>query len=290
MKTMSRVVLAISAAFALGAQAQTGAKPASDQQLARGRYLVEGIAACGNCHSARDEKGAPVPGKGLSGGMVFDAPVFKAIAPNITPDAETGIGKWTDAQLGKAIREGIRPDGSVIGPPMPIQFLRNVSDQDLAAIIAYLRSQPAVKNAVAKSSYKIKLPASYGPALGKVVAPPASDNVRYGGYLVSMGHCMDCHTPEVKGQLDMARMGTGGRAFPGPWGQSLSRNLTPHESGLKNWSDAEIVRAVQQGISRDGTRLKPPMAFDWYRKVSASDMRSVVAYLRSLKPQPFAGQ
>ena len=77
--------------------------------------------------------------------MVFDEPPFKAYAPNITPDRDTGIGKWTDAQLVKAIREGVRPDKSLIGPPMPIEFYRHLSDADLAAIIAYLRAQPAVK-------------------------------------------------------------------------------------------------------------------------------------------------
>ena len=292
MNTLKLLIVALSATLALGAHAQGKPSPTGDkdQQLSRGRYLVEGIAACGNCHSPRDEKGAVVPGKGLSGGMVFDTPAFRAVAPNITPDAETGIGKWTDAQLGKAIREGIRPDGTVIGPPMPVEFLRQVSDEDLAAMIAYLRTQAPVRNAVAKSAYKMPLPPNYGPTLGKVSAPSASDAIRYGGYLVSMGHCMDCHTPQVKGQPDMSLMGSGGRSFPGPYGVSLSRNLTPHESGLKNWTDAEIVRAVQTGVSRDGTRLKPPMAYDWYRNVSASDMRSVVAYLRSLKPLPFAGQ
>lgn len=258
--------------------------------LERGRYLVNGMAACGNCHAVRDPKGQVIPERGLSGGMVFDEPVFKAYAANITPDPETGIGKWTDAQLAKAIREGVRPNGTIIGPPMPIQFLRNVSDADLAAIIAYLRAQPPVKNAVPKSVYKIKLPPSYGPPLGKVVAPPRTDTVKYGGYLVSMGHCMDCHTPLAKGQLDMARMGSGGRTFEGPFGQSLSRNLTPHDSGLKSWSDAEIERAIRTGVDRNGTHLKPPMAFDWYRNVNADDMRSVIAYLRSLKPLPFAGQ
>jgi cytochrome c553 len=256
----------------------------------RGGYLVNGIAACGNCHAAFDAKRQPIPGKGLSGGDVFDAPVFKAYAANITPDPETGIGKWTDAQLGKAIREGIRPDGSVIGPPMPIAFLRAMSDSDLAAIIAYLRAQPPVRNAVPKSAYKIPLPPNYGPPVANVQAPPQSDPVKHGAYLVSLGHCMECHTPEIKGQPDMSRMGSGGRAFDGPWGQSLSRNLTPGPAGLSDWTDAEIERAVRTGVSRDGSALKPPMAYEAYKNVNAEDMRAVIAYLRSLKPLPFAGK
>lgn len=258
--------------------------------LERGRYLVEGIAACGNCHAARDPKGQVIPGRGLSGGMDFDTPGFKAYASNITPDPETGIGKWTDAQLGKAIREGVRPDGTIIGPPMPIEFLREVSDADLAAMISYLRAQPPVRNPVPKSAYKIPLPPSYGPALANVQAPARSDAAKYGGYLVAMGHCMDCHTPMVKGRLDMSRVGAGGRTFDGPFGQSLSRNLTPGNAGLSNWSDAEVERAIRTGVARDGSRLKPPMAYDWYKNINAEDMRAVIANLRALKPLPFAGK
>jgi mono/diheme cytochrome c family protein len=282
---MNRLALtAVALAFAGAALAQD-----REAQLQRGKYLAEGIAACGNCHMARGAKGEPIPSRGVSGGMAFDTPVFRAFASNITPDPETGVGKWTDAQLGKAIREGVRPDGSLIGPPMPVEFLRQMSDEDLVAIIAWVRAQAPVRNQVPKSQYKIKLPPSYGPPLGKVSAPSPADTVKYGAYLVALGHCLECHTPQVKGQVDHARTGAGGRTFDGPWGQSLARNLTPHESGLRNWSDAEIVRAVQQGISKDGNRLRPPMNYDAYRRVSASDMRSIVAYLRTLKPLPFAG-
>jgi mono/diheme cytochrome c family protein len=219
----------------------------SKRVLERGTYLMNGIVACANCHIQR-EKGKPLFDRGLSGGMVFDEEPFKAYAPNITPDPETGIGKWTDAQLGRAIREGIRPDGSVIGPPMPFMFYRGLSDDDLDAIIAYLRAQPPVKHAVPKSEYRIKLPPNYGPAItAKVTAPSPKDAVKYGAYLAGpLGHCMDCHTPWVKGIPDLKRVGAGGNPFRGPWGVSLARNLTSHATGLKNWSDAEIARAISR--------------------------------------------
>lgn len=274
--------------FLLFFMAAAGAAAQDKALLARGTYLMDGIVACGNCHVQRD-KGKPLPDKGLSGGMVFDEPPFKAYAPNITPDAETGIGKWTDEQLGRAIREGIRPDGSVIGPPMPIAFYRGVSDQDLKAIVAYLRAQPAVKNAVPKSEYRIPLPKNYGPAITKPVsAPSRKDPVKYGAYLAGpLGHCLDCHTPWVKGIPDMKRLGAGGNDFKGPWGVSVARNLTPHETGLKDWSDQEIARAIREGVRKDGTRLKPPMAFDWYRNINDEDMKALIAYLRTLKPMKF---
>ena len=282
----SWALAALGLMFCLGAA--LAQKPGS---LERGKYLMESIVACGNCHMARGPQGQPLPEKGLSGGMLFDEAPFKAYASNITPDPETGIGKWTDAQLAKAIREGIRPDRTVIGPPMPMEFYRHLSDDDLASIIAYVRAQPAVKNEVPKSKYNIPLPPTYGPAIKTVKTPPSSDRLRYGKYLADIGHCMDCHTPrDDKGMLLMKQMGAGGMVFAGPWGKSVSRNLTPHETGLKGWTDAQVIKAIREGVNREGKPYQPPMAFGFYKNISDADMAALIAYLRSIKPQPFAGK
>ena len=129
------------------------------------------------------------------------------MVPNITPDPETGIGRWTDAEVALAIREGRRPDGSIIGPPMPIELYRGIADRDLAAMVAYVRSVPAVRNAVGKSRFDIPLPPTYGPPVGEVAAP-ADNPVARGAYLAGpVGHCIECHTP----------MGPDGRRTgPGP--------------------------------------------------------------------------
>lgn len=264
----------------------------SDELLIRGNYLMNGVVACANCHAVRDDKGNVLAKLGLSGGMVFNAPVFTAYASNITPDAKTGIGNWTDAQLANAIRNGIRPNGSLIGPPMPIPFYRNLSDRDLAAIVAYLRAQPAVEHKVPASTYKIPLPKSYGPMVTQVAAPNTVDRIRYGQYLAQIGHCMDCHTPrDAHGQLITARLSAGGQAIPGPAGTLvMSRNLTPDPSGLLHWSDAQIERAIRDGVDKDGQPLVRVMAFDWYRNISDTDMKSIIAYLRSLPAQPSPAQ
>ncbi|WP_373973784.1 cytochrome c [Chitinibacter sp. SCUT-21] len=272
------LTLACATLFSLNAIASDSAL------LKRGKYLLEGPVACGNCHMARGAQGQPLPEKGLSGGMVFDEVPFKAYAANITPDKKTGIGSWSDQQLAKAIREGIRPDGSVIGPPMPIEFYRHISDQDLKAIIAYLRAQAPVSNAVPKSQYHMPLPPNYGPKLGKVTAPARSNPVKYGEYLANIAHCMECHTPrDAKGMLQRDKLGAGGQSFKGPWGESISANLTP--AGLKNWSDAEIANAIRNGKDIQGYPLKPPMGFSFYQTISDDDMKALIAYLRSLKPQ-----
>ncbi len=257
-----------------------------DALLARGRYLMNGVVACGNCHIARGPQGQPLFEQGLSGGMRFDEAPFTAIAPNITPDQETGIGNWTNAQIARAIREGVRPDGSLIGPPMPVGFYRHISDDDLAALIAYLKSQPPVHHVVEKSVYRMPLPANYGPPVGKVGAPPQSDRVAYGKYLAQIGHCMECHTPrDSKGVLVESRTGAGGQLFKGPWGVSVSSNLTSSEKGLGGWSDAQIIAAIREGVQPTGRHLMPPMAFGWYKNINDADMAALVAYLRSLPPR-----
>lgn len=255
----------------------------AETPLERGRYLVEGIAGCGNCHTPRDANG-PLSGKTLAGNaLVEDNPAFRAIAPNITQDRETGIGAWTDAQIARAIREGIRPNGLLIGPPMPFELYRQLGDEDLAAMVAYLRTVPAVSNGSEPSTYRIPLPTSYGPPVEHVSAPPRGDQVGYGAYLAGpVGHCMACHTPLKDGRNDAARVGAGGITFKNPWGTYVSTNLTP--TGLGNWTDAEIERALREGISKDGHHLSRPMGYPYYAKVSGEDMRALIAYLRSLAP------
>jgi mono/diheme cytochrome c family protein len=257
--------------------------------LERGRYLMQGVVACGNCHAARDERGGIVAAKGLSGGQVFDDAAFKAVAANITPDPATGIGKYTDAQLVRAIREGVRPDGRLIGPPMPIEFYRHLSDDDVGSIVMFLKAQPPVVNAVAKSEYRMPLPPNYGPPVGSVKAPPKAQTVKYGEYLANIGHCMECHTArDDQGMPKRAQLGAGGMVFKGPWGESVSRNLTP--AGLKDWSDAQLAKTIRTGTDRNGHPYLPPMAFEFYKNIDDTDIRALIAYLRTLKPVASPGK
>ncbi|HYD66731.1 c-type cytochrome [Azospirillum sp.] len=265
------------------------AAPAANAEtpLERGRYLMNSVVACGNCHTPQTPAG-PVPGQELAGGTPFKDAAFTAYASNITPDPETGIGRWTDEQIITAIREGRRPDGSLIGPPMPTEFYRHISDNDVKALVAYMRTVPPVRNAVPKSEYRMPLPASWGPPIGTVPDVPRTDKLAYGAYLTgALGHCQDCHTPRLPdGRLETARPGAGGQPFPGPWGVSVSRNITSSDkAGLGQWTDAQIKRAITEGIRADGTRLAPPMAFHWYRNIAADDLDAIVAHLRTLPPQ-----
>lgn len=255
--------------------------------LERGRYLMDSVVACGNCHTPQTPQG-PQPGMELSGQPVMDEPDFKAFAPNITPDKETGIGAWSDAQIITAIREGKRPDGSLIGPPMPFELYRHMSDRDVAAITAYMRTVPPVKNKMPASAYGFPLPPAWGPPVKTVAEPDKSDLKKYGSYLVNtLGHCTACHSPLVKGAPDLEhQLGAGGQKIPGPWGVAVSANITPHKDGIADYSDEDIANAITKGIRPDGSRMSPPMAFAYYKNISVSDVKAIIAYLRSLPPKP----
>jgi len=281
-KTLAIAAMAVTLGVWSGAVAQP--------TVERGKYLVESIAGCGNCHTPMGPNG-PLPGKALAGGLEIAHPgLFTAYSTNITPDPETGIGKWTDAQIKVAIREGRRPDGTLIRPPMPFELYRGLADADLDAMVAYLRTVPAVKNVTPKSTFEIPLPPTYGPPIDKVIeAPPRTDKLAYGAYLAGpLGHCIECHTPPgANGRTQYATLlGAGGRQFHGPFGLSVAKNITSDaDQGLGKWTDAEIERAIRKGVDRQGQPLKPPMGFAYYDRISADDMAALIAWLRSLPPK-----
>jgi mono/diheme cytochrome c family protein len=255
-----------------------------DRSPERGEYLVNGILACANCHTPRGPDLAFIEGMHLAGGLEIDElPAFHAYTRNITPDPETGIGTWTDEEIARAIREGITPEGEV-GPPMPIFTYNRMSDDDVMAVVAYLRSIPAVYNEVPEGVYNIPKPLP-GPALG-LQAPPPSDRVAYGDYLVNaLGHCFECHTPMgPDGMPDFTRLGAGGfPMFETPLGTIRSANITNDaETGLGGWTDEEIRRALTEGISRHGEHLFPIMPYDFFRNMTDEDIDAVIAYLRTV--------
>lgn len=253
--------------------------------LQRGAYLVNSIAACGSCHTPQDRDGSGSSDRPLAGGRELKQPGFTAYPPNITPDRATGIGLWTDAQIITAIRDGRRPDGSIIGPPMPVELYRQMSDRDVRAIVAYLRSIKPVRDTVPPSVYHMPLPRSYGPPVAHVAAVSPRNPVAYGRYLATIGHCIECHTPMGRNGRRAYRteLGVGGVAFEGPWGVSVSADITPR--GLAAFTDSQLKAIITRGVLPDGTKLKPPMPFSYYAHIRRADLDALVAYLRSLPPR-----
>jgi mono/diheme cytochrome c family protein len=265
----------VAIAFSGTANAQTAVQ--------RGDYLVNTIMTCGNCHTPKGPPAA-VAGKDFSGGLSWDEPPFKVTASNITPDKETGIGDWSAADIKKALIEGVRPNGVPLAPIMPSSFYGIMTPGDMDAIVAYLQSLKPVKNKVPDPVYKLPFGHHAFPGTEKPMpAVDLRDKVKLGFYLVSAGHCLECHTPMVRGQLQLDQIGKGGREFPGPWGVSVSRNITPSKTaGIGDWTDAEIKTAIVQGKRKDGSQLKPPMGYGYYAKMTGGDLDAVVAYLRTL--------
>ena len=263
----------------------TLASARAETPVERGRYLVRGIGTCGNCHAATPAGEFPSADRPLSGGNAILAPIFRAYPSNITPDKATGIGNWTADQIVVAMRDGKRPDGSLVRPPMPVPFIAHISDDDAQAVAAYLLTLPAVNHKVPDSTYKVPMPPSYGPPVGHVTAPPTSDKAAYGGYLAAIGHCLECHTPLAQGRPDMAKLGAGGRLLEEETGQATSANITPDkDTGIGTWSDAQIIKALTTGERPDGRLLGRPMPWYFYQNMTPQDLDALVAWLHTLKP------
>jgi mono/diheme cytochrome c family protein len=264
--------------------ALVGTASAQSDLVKRGDYLVNTIMTCGNCHTP---KGPPavIAGKDFSGGLSWDEPPFKVTAPNITQDKDTGIGGWSDADIKKLLRTGQRPNGVQIAEVMPTAFYGIITDNDMNAIVAYLRTLKPVANKVADPIYKMQIPHHSFPGAEKPYTEAMlSDKVKKGFYLATIGHCMECHTPMgPRGREFADKLGIGGFEFPGPWGKSVSRNITPSKTkGIGAWTDAQIKTVITTGVDKDGNHLKPPMGFGYYAHMTDSDLNDLIAWLHTV--------
>jgi mono/diheme cytochrome c family protein len=282
------------ATASLAAPREFYAEP-SAQRLARGKYLVEGTAQCFQCHSQPDfEKGfgQPMPGTEGAGQFIdreeIDHELYPGgiVCPNITPDKETGAGTWTDAQFEQAIRHGIGHDGRNLIRFMPYSFFRSMTDEDVASVIVYLRSIPAVKNVLPKMKLGFEVKTDMRPEMELLLAPDATDQVRHGWYLVRIAHCNACHTPhDEAGNAQTDQMFGGGRRFQGPWGDVVSANITCHPSGISHYDAAMFINTIRTGRASAGVRdLSTIMPYSYFRKMSDEDLTAIFAYLHSVKP------
>ena len=261
------------------------------ERVARGRYLVNGIGECFACHGPFDLNAPgwpPVRGKEGSG---FDfsswgTPFLGVVAPNLTPDRETGAGNWTDDMLARAIREGVAHDGHLLDPTiMPYEFYRSISDEDLASIVVYLRSIPPIRNALPPPRTSENVVAPYAiPIYAPVSLPDVSTPVKRGEYLVQLGACQWCHTlrDEKRVSLPGLEFG-GGDLITNPYSQASSANLTPDPSGISYYNEAQFLRTMHTG--KIGARkISPNMPWWFFGQMNNDDLKAIFAYLRTLKP------
>ncbi|MCA1643753.1 MAG: cytochrome c, partial [Acidobacteria bacterium] len=207
-------------------------------RLARGKYLAEAVCGCFDCHTKFDRDSNPPmrlsqPG---AGNLFIEDGALQVVAPNITPDRETGAGAWPDDALARAIREGIGHDGRALFPAMPYPNFRKMSDEDLASVVVYLRAvEPA--RATALPPTRIPFPLSRliltapQPLEAPVPPPDLSTQEKRGEYLTTIANCRDCHTPMRRGQYVESLEMAGGSTIHGG-ARMVSANLTPDPSGI----------------------------------------------------------
>jgi len=260
-------------------------------RLERGKYIANGM-GCLYCHSphnwnAPDE--AILPGmEGAGQPLPYTDLPGHVVAPNLTPDKESGAGNWSDDTFARAIREGIGYDGRALFPIMPYEHYRNMPDEDVASVIVYLRSLPAVRNPLPRT--EIVFPVKFimrnapKPLAAPVPNPDLSDPVKHGAFLVNLIGCADCHTPVDNHHNTIPGMDfSGGQIIQGPWGKVATANLTPAPSGIPYYDEGTFIRAMRTGFvgSRELKRAMPWLVF---RNLTDQDLGAIFAYLKTLKP------
>src|SRR4051812_42952537 len=225
------------------------------ERIARGKYLFQLVMDCDGCHSEHDESrfGRPVVEAGRGKGFVLPAELGlpgTVVAPNITPDRETGIGAWTDGEKIRAIREGIGRDGRALFPMMPYGNYRYMSDEDGYAVVAYLNTLPPRRNSLpaTRIDFPVSLLIKSAPQpAGSVPPAPRGDRLKYGEYLVTMAGCAGCHTQEERGRPVEGMRLAGGREFRLPVATVVSGNITPDaDTGIGKWSEPQFLDKFYQ--------------------------------------------
>jgi hypothetical protein len=277
------------------------------EQVERGRYLAEFVVLCNDCHSKRDWSlyGGPAISPAvverecltdevkIVGVRVSDDNVPGVLCiRNLTPNNRSGLGKWSDGEIIRAMREGVDRNNHGLFPIMPYSVYRNISDEDAAALVAYMRQlEPVRTNWIGRG---IEFPMGLltqlwpRPLVRAVQTPARAQSVRYGGYLAVIGRCEYCHTKRRQYGRDLAPESryAGGVLFEVDGKQIYSTNLTPHESGLKNMSREEFIALFKsysepQPVPPEGNT---PMDWSAYAGMTEEDLGSIYDFLATRWP------
>jgi mono/diheme cytochrome c family protein len=258
--------------------------------IERGEYLLR-AGGCRTCHTDRAGGGTP-----LAGGRALESPYGVFYSPNITPDPKFGIGTWSDEDFIEAMRHGRSPEGRTYYPAFPYTAYTRLSDRDILDIKAYLFSVAPV--AAENKEQDLRFPFSWrfslypwrlfffndGPMVPDTALP---STVARGAYLVNaLGHCAECHTPRnLVGGLKAARPLAGTRYGPGG---AVVPNITPDsETGIGEWSVADLVYFFRTGLKPDGDDVTGEMREaidDGLQHLSNEDLAAIAAYLLQLEP------
>jgi len=265
------------------------AEPAADR-VTRGAYIFA-IAGCSACHTDFKNKGAL-----LAGGRAIDTPFGTFYGPNITPDPIFGIGRWSDGDFVKALREGLRPDEAHLFPVFPYTSFTLITDSDLLDLKSYIFSLPPVSRP--NRPHDVWFPFSWrwlqtfwrwlnfspGPFVPHPAKSPAWNR---GAYLVqALGHCGECHTPrDALGGLESERALSGNSR--GPENQNVPNLTSDKATGIGNWSHNQIVMFLRSGLLPNGDTAGSVMGEvvrNSTSKMTDQDRDAVAVYLESLAP------
>lgn len=253
------------------------------QALERGRYLVEHVAVCFGCHSEQDTSLAgfpPLPGLKGAGDACGTRLQGTFCAPNLTPDKETGLGSWTDAEVIRALREGRGKENQALHPAMPSQAYRVLSDEDAQAIVTYLRSLPPVRKVRPRTAvqYPQGPTQNLSPLTGPVPNPDPQDELAQGRYLVTLAQCQSCHGENF----------AGGKELRGPQGLAVAVNITPSDTGIGAMSRDPFIGRFQvyQGMAPTQAVYgqSSPMPWHDFAGMSREDLAAVYRFLRTVPP------
>lgn len=267
---------------------------ADSAMLAHGKYLALGPAHCAHCHTTMDnfeavERGEEVP---MHGGFDFELPFGHIYSRNITSDAETGIGSFSDGEFYRMMRHNIRQDGSVCIDFMPFF---NMSEYDVRSVIAYIRTLAPVKHEVPDKEMNFLGKAVFAFAIKPSVPEPnipehieRDSTVEYGHYLAySVANCHGCHTErDLKTGAYIGEPYAGGTVFgpdatTGNW-TFVTPNLTPDpETGIMaNWSEEQFITRMRGGR----VHMTSPMPWGPFSRLDDSDLKALYRFFQTVKP------
>ena len=251
----------------------------------RGEYLAK-AGGCAGCHT-------PLDGPPYAGGRALDTPFGTFYGPNITPHAQAGIGRWSEADFVRALRHGRRPDGAHYFPAFPYTSFTFITDPDLRDLWAYLRtltpSERPNRDHNLGLFYRWRFLVGIwnwlfftpGPFTSDPAASPMLDRGRY--LVTALGHCGECHTARNFLGALKRKQALAGAKLP----EGRAPNLTP--TGLKKWNDSELASFLRTGSSPEGDATSDVM-YEVVRNTTSQlrqeDLGALVAYLRSLRPLP----
>jgi mono/diheme cytochrome c family protein len=281
--------------------------PMLTPQQERGRYLIQNVVGCSDCHTPPLPNGMPDMTKYLGGNPNFVVLPNgdKLGTRNLTSDA-TGLKNRTDDEIKGMFLNGIRPPATgsttpiALNPVMPYYVFHNMTGDDADAIVAFLRTVPPVVNTIPQrgASFDLPAPANYLD-LNAIKSPKYADattqeSALHGKYLATqVGLCVECHTPHLMtgpDPLDVNSLFAGGVDFSDLFATTLmihpvSKNLTSdNATGLGTWAAMDVINVLKMGKAKDGTGICPPMPLGAYANMTVQDATDIANYIKSLPP------